>query len=645
MTTPRLADRISAWGGNTRTYTSPETGDQYPSITTVLRLGMPKHLDRWQASVIATAAVDETDFWHRQMRSQAKRQGHTPEQLRQQRIDWLKNAANRVRDTAGTKGDGAHDYLEARMVRARIGDVKRAMAEGFAPVIDRWIERWTPKVIATEFTVISDTYGYAGTGDLICWIPGYGVVLIDAKTSKRIWPETALQLAAIRHADYICERKGTDASPKYVKSPIPETPGGSFALHLRPDCITEKCRHRDEDPCEGEPEGFANLIPVEAGEESFSVFLGALGSAKWAKVGSQKAVGQPARPPMLLPSDRPATFADELRNRVKAIVTGDNEEAIDMLHRMWEDSGVITFKKAKKKKHTFTHDELEKLSTICSLVEAMHGLPFQLPAMKLKEPASHKKAVRALPLPPEIEEAHVPKGSKPIDEAQAAELQGRLVRLADDIEGAVRQQYIRHSVWPTKYATRRQLLVLRHFLEIGEAVARARMADLDGVVASVSDEEHLSEALFATSGVDLKPYKKRFKSKLRKALEAMTEQEVYKFCAITTSLSKGYVKTGVSDPNLAKRLVLAREQMLLRAYDSKNYVRIAARKAAVDYAIVGFTARSCRAVAEDPMVSSLLMWGYGDFQFEDDVKAAEAELRKIEKQEAKADAEYALADQ
>lgn len=61
-----------------------------------------------------------------------------------------------------------------------------------------WFSEVKPKVLGNEVVVFNDTYGYAGTADLICEIDGKRT-LIDLKTSQNVWLSHKLQLSAYKH--------------------------------------------------------------------------------------------------------------------------------------------------------------------------------------------------------------------------------------------------------------------------------------------------------------------------------------------------------------------------------------------------------------------------------------------------------------
>lgn len=121
-----------------------------------------------------------------------------------------------------------------------------------APNTARWMyERWLkfdahyhPEYVASEFTVWSNTFGYAGTADFSMMLNG-AHVLVDAKTGKQPYAEVAMQLAAISHADFILSADGTESRlPQY---------NGFGVLHIRPRSFT--------------------LHPVYRIEEAFQSFL------------------------------------------------------------------------------------------------------------------------------------------------------------------------------------------------------------------------------------------------------------------------------------------------------------------------------------------------------------------------------------
>jgi hypothetical protein len=104
---------------------------------------------------------------------------------------------------------------------------------------------YKPRFVMSEFTVWSDTYGYAGTGDLAFYL-GDSLVLADTKTGKNVYWDTGLQLAAINGADFIINEQGQE-------TPIPKF--DRFAvLHIRPTQF--------------------KLVPMDNIDQCFQCFLG-----------------------------------------------------------------------------------------------------------------------------------------------------------------------------------------------------------------------------------------------------------------------------------------------------------------------------------------------------------------------------------
>ena len=118
---------------------------------------------------------------------------------------------------------------------------------------------WEPEWEATELTVFNATAGYAGSLDFIAHIPllGEGLTLGDFKTGRGVFPETALQMAAYRHAEFV-ETAGHKASV-----PMPKTER-SIVVHLRPD--------DDKSYQDKHPKSYYEVIPMNTDDEVFEMF-------------------------------------------------------------------------------------------------------------------------------------------------------------------------------------------------------------------------------------------------------------------------------------------------------------------------------------------------------------------------------------
>lgn len=180
MTTPALAQNVRGKG---RHYADPRTGDLLPSVTNVIGVLNKPALPRWAAKVVAEQA--------------AAMKHSLPNLDDAEVIDMLKGSPWRQSGRAADRGTTIHVYLECRMLGIDPPEISGEAAR-YRKAADAWLDEWKPEVVATEQTVFGD--GYAGTGDLWCIRDGV-LAVVDFKSSKAIYAEAALQLAALAKAD------------------------------------------------------------------------------------------------------------------------------------------------------------------------------------------------------------------------------------------------------------------------------------------------------------------------------------------------------------------------------------------------------------------------------------------------------------
>jgi hypothetical protein len=176
MTTPVLAENVRGRG---RHYRHPNTGDLVPSVTNIIGVMDKPALPRWSALEVAKKA------WELRL--------SLPEMEQDDAIDVLKGAPWRKSTRAADRGTTIHAYLEARML-GLTPEIVEGEALRYRDAAEAWLDDWQPQVIATERTVFGPDY--AGTGDLWCMRDGK-VTIVDFKTSKAIYKEAALQIAAL----------------------------------------------------------------------------------------------------------------------------------------------------------------------------------------------------------------------------------------------------------------------------------------------------------------------------------------------------------------------------------------------------------------------------------------------------------------
>ena len=232
MTTPRLAQNVRGRG---RHYAHPVTGDLLPSVTNVIGCLDKPALVGWAAREVAGAAWDARF-------SLVK----VPD--RDMAVDMLKGTPYKKRDKAADQGTTVHAIAEALATGQPLpefNDAEQSYADGFL----QWVSDFDVEFLLTEVTVFNRTVGYAGTADALVDIAGLRV-LVDFKTNKSgVWPETALQLAALAHAEEYAD--GDTVKPW-------ETPERCAALHLQPNAYG----HHPIGRVDRAFAAFSSLVPV-----------------------------------------------------------------------------------------------------------------------------------------------------------------------------------------------------------------------------------------------------------------------------------------------------------------------------------------------------------------------------------------------
>lgn len=232
VTEPALAQNVKGRG---RHYQHPETGALVPSVTNVISVLDKPALPRWAAKEVAQAA------WN--MRRSLDQMGEA------ECIDVLKGSPWRKTNRAAGRGTSVHEYLEAAMTGATVELNGEALM--YQKGADDFLNRYQPEFVRTEFTVFGD--GYAGTSDFLAVI-NRTLLIGDYKTGKALYPEVALQLAAIRYAREIVTPFGLE--------PMPEV-DGCVAVLISPDRALVK--------------------EVAADEQAHAAFLSCLTAWTWQK--------------------------------------------------------------------------------------------------------------------------------------------------------------------------------------------------------------------------------------------------------------------------------------------------------------------------------------------------------------------------
>lgn len=253
--------------GKSHSYIDTETGHKVPGVTTILDGGLPKPaLINWAANATAEAAVDRWDEFSALAPSA--------------RLKALQGARYAVKDAASGRGTAVHNLAE-KLVHGDKVTIPEGL-EGYVQSYVDFLDEFDVRPILVERTIHSLTHNYCGTFDLIADLldpddpePDPALRqrhtwLLDIKTNRSgIFGETALQLAAYRHADVWIDED------KEIEHEMPEVER-TGAVHVTAT-------------------GY-QLIPVEAGDFQFRQFLYAQQIADFT-ANSRELVGEPITSP------------------------------------------------------------------------------------------------------------------------------------------------------------------------------------------------------------------------------------------------------------------------------------------------------------------------------------------------------------
>jgi hypothetical protein len=192
-------------------------GKACKGVTTLINGGFPKpQLVNWAARTVSEYVADNFDLV-KEVRAQG----------RQETVDFLKNAHYRDRDRAAARGTEIHAIAE-EIIYGRsvtVADNIRGYVDGYVAFLDRF----DTQPVVTEQACASREWWYAGTFDAVVTIgagPLQGqTLLVDWKTSKGVYGETAMQLAAYQNAEFYLDGDS--------EKPMPEV-DGLGVVHITP---------------------------------------------------------------------------------------------------------------------------------------------------------------------------------------------------------------------------------------------------------------------------------------------------------------------------------------------------------------------------------------------------------------------------
>lgn len=187
-------------------YYENEDGSRRVSVTTVLKVIDKPFVDKWTVNTEREYVIDASADLYCDLPLDCQRMSRMAyvETLRH-RLGKTK-AHQKASLEATAIGDAAHRRVEWEL-RRRLGKARRRpepVCTGEALWAYQEWEKWWDgcglEPVAIEQEVWSEVHGYQGTADLLAKDTAGELVLVDLKTSKAVYQEYELQVAAYAHA-------------------------------------------------------------------------------------------------------------------------------------------------------------------------------------------------------------------------------------------------------------------------------------------------------------------------------------------------------------------------------------------------------------------------------------------------------------
>ncbi len=382
MTSPKLA-KTTRTG---RTYRHPVTGEDFPSVTTVLGIvGKGEALKHWAANEVAKYAVKNRDTWARLDEAAA--------------IDLLKREPLRFLDRAASRGTDVHALAEAY---AKTGVMPPWAEEisGYVAALKNFFDQHQPTPVLVEHTVFNREIGYAGSFDMVCRLAAFDNVLtiLDYKTSKAIYPDVAAQLAAYAHGLEYVDGDTIHQTPQIDRA---------VAVRLAADGSYEMIE------CD-----------IEAGWRYFKAVRAVYDiPTKPLLLGS-------VQTPLAHSASNRTALRDKLVDRI-AWLRNNNDAAFNALVALWQPD-LPTFKSG----HQHNNVELARIERIVAEVERTHDVPFHEAFTKPTE--TEKPPVDVQPAQ-EKPLAAMPSDELTVDPKEVDKVRARLDATTKDVRETVRK--------------------------------------------------------------------------------------------------------------------------------------------------------------------------------------------------------------
>jgi hypothetical protein len=202
-------------------------GRPVPNVTTIIGGGLPKPaLIDWSARVTAEYVADHVD----ELPALAAG-GRDP------MVAFLSKLHTEARNVAGIRGTDVHGYAERLVSGEPNVEVPHALA-GYVDGYARFLDDFEPVRLVSERPVASREHWYAGRPDLIALLGDDvpAVWCLDVKTSRAVYGDVSLQVAAYARAEFYVDELGEEHPLPAVEriGVLHVTPDGTDLYELGP---------------------------------------------------------------------------------------------------------------------------------------------------------------------------------------------------------------------------------------------------------------------------------------------------------------------------------------------------------------------------------------------------------------------------
>jgi hypothetical protein len=181
-------------------------------VTTLLGAGLPKPaLTYWAAKTAAEYVADNLEVINA-----------LPD--RESIVATVKQSPWSQRDRAAARGTDIHALAE-RTIHGEKVEIPPEL-EGYVSGYVRFLDTWQPEPLLTERPCANRQWWVAGTFDAVVTLPTGERMLVDWKTSKGVYGEAALQLAAYQNMEFYLTDDGSE-------QPMPEV-DSLAVVHVTP---------------------------------------------------------------------------------------------------------------------------------------------------------------------------------------------------------------------------------------------------------------------------------------------------------------------------------------------------------------------------------------------------------------------------